>query len=113
MPEEKQKLLTTRAVVTTTTSVVALVASILGLWFLAEDRLNDSIVTSTTNITEMIQRSTKNIVELHHDDLMVRKRIIAIEISERQQAGERVPRILRSELEALKDQITELERKKW
>lgn len=113
MSDQPRKNNPLKTIIVSATAIVVLVSSILSVWFIIEDRLHTAITTSTINITKMIQKTTKELVDIYRDDLKIRQIILMSDIDQLKQNNKKIPQTMFIKLQAVTDQLKELENKKW
>lgn len=103
-------------------TVVATLASVIGLWITLDSRIEESsnkvkdevvaeIQTAVELITKEIYSSDYRVVESVRDIVNMRIRIRKLEIQKMQEAGTPVPERYLMELEAFEDMLQEIDRK--
>lgn len=92
-------------------AVGAFVSTILTGWFKIESTIETTVAASTAVITKELHQRTLDLAITQRDDLRVRARMLERDIEDYRQDGRVPPERLSINLESLKDQIEELERK--
>ena len=99
--------------ITKLTTVVTLVASILGLWWQIDKKLEESIMEQTKIIIQEMDKRTSWIAEYEKEDLFERIQVLELEIEALEAQGETIPERDKFYLRSMKERYTELKDVTW